>query len=232
MGFCPDIDLSKPLCHGKGLEATAGPKGKGYILSPDPNLKTSFVVLQGTIDQVCNAVETEEYVKKVGNTKIVMLPKVGHGFSVQANWLPQFKAAFVEIEKKQELLQAPHTQELADLPIAELPSPKPEGKTLAVIISGDGGWVGIDRDIGMYLSSKSIPVAGLDSLSYFWDRKTPEQAAKDLTRILNYYLSAWKKEEIILIGYSMGGGCLAVHGRPSAPGASGQGQTNRIAWPG
>ncbi|MEJ2690342.1 MAG: AcvB/VirJ family lysyl-phosphatidylglycerol hydrolase [Deltaproteobacteria bacterium] len=85
LGFCPDLPLSKPFCRGNGLEAETGPKGKGFSFLPAPHLKLPWVALQGTIDQVCDATETKSFVQQTGNAQLVMLPKVGHGFSVQKN---------------------------------------------------------------------------------------------------------------------------------------------------
>jgi len=95
LGFCPDLLLNKPLCKGQGLEWKAGPKGKGDIFLPATNLQDPWIALQGTIDQVCDPASTENYVKQVKGGEIVILPKVGHGFSVPKNWMPQFKKAFL-----------------------------------------------------------------------------------------------------------------------------------------
>jgi hypothetical protein len=39
---------------------------------------------------------------------------------------------------------------------------------MAVVVSGDGGWAGIDRDLGEELAREGLPVVGLNSLQYFW----------------------------------------------------------------
>jgi type IV secretory pathway VirJ component len=85
LGFCPDLQLTKPLCRGSGLEWKTGDRGKGYSFLPASDLQTPWIALQGTIDQVCNADATRAYVSQVKGGQIVMLPKVGHGFSVPKN---------------------------------------------------------------------------------------------------------------------------------------------------
>jgi hypothetical protein len=97
LGFCPDLLLTKPLCKGQGLDWKKGPKDKGYIFLPATNLQDPWIALQGTIDQVCDPASTEDYVRKVKGGEIIILPKVGHGFSVPRNWMPQFKTAFLRI---------------------------------------------------------------------------------------------------------------------------------------
>jgi hypothetical protein len=47
------------------------------------------------------------------------------------------------------------------LPIIEIPAKQP-GATLAIVISGDGGWAGIDKAIAAVLAERGIAVVGLD----------------------------------------------------------------------
>ena len=97
LGFCPDLQLTKPLCRGYGLEWKPGPKGKGYSFLPARKIRDPWIALQGTIDQVCDPLNTEKFVKQIEGGEIVILPKVGHGFSVPKNWLPRFKETFHRI---------------------------------------------------------------------------------------------------------------------------------------
>jgi type IV secretory pathway VirJ component len=84
----------------------------------------------------------------------------------------------------------------------------PSRDVLAVILSGDGGWAGIDREIAGVLAKKHVPVVGVNSLRYFWKSKTPENAAADLERILKAYMALWNKDKVALIGYSLGADVL------------------------
>jgi type IV secretory pathway VirJ component len=208
LGFCPDLPLTKPLCRGSGLDLEKGPKGKGYIFLPAKKLQASWIVFQGTIDQVCNADLTQAYVKQVNGGTLVLLPKVGHGFSVPGNWMPQFTQAFKRLVENQRVIQTSSSGNLVDLPLVELPAKKSGFSSMAVIFSGDGGWAGIDRDLGNILAEDGVAVVGLNSLNYFWKERTPEEAAKDLERILRYYLALWKKKNAVLVGYSMGADVL------------------------
>lgn len=207
LGFCPDLPLKRPLCKGYGLAWTAGPKDKDVSFLPATHLQQPWVTLQGTIDQVCNPDATKAYVGQISRGEVVLLPKVGHGFSVQKNWMPQFRAAFAKITAGGQLVQASREASLADLPLIELPATG-GGDALALIVSGDGGWAGIDRDVGNGLLALGVPAVGLNSLRYFWSPRTPDQAANDLSRILTHYLKAWDKQRAILIGYSMGADVL------------------------
>ena len=102
MGFCPDLPITKPMCQGNGLQWKSGPKGKGYSFLPAKSLEVPWIALQGTTDQVCDPKSTEIFVKNVPQGDVVILPKVGHGFSVPKNWMPQFRKAFSDIVARED----------------------------------------------------------------------------------------------------------------------------------
>jgi type IV secretory pathway VirJ component len=77
-----------------------------------------------------------------------------------------------------------------------------------VVISGDGGWASLDRQIGETFVARGIPVVGLNSLEYFWRARTPDQAGADLSRLLRHYRAAWGASEVLLVGYSRGADVL------------------------
>lgn len=93
------------------------------------------------------------------------------------------------------------------LPIEILPA-KPALKTMAIIYSGDGGWRDLDKEIGISLQSKGIPIIGVDSLRYFWSKRTPEETAADLAKMIVFYRKSWNVDHILLIGYSFGADIL------------------------
>lgn len=210
LGFCSDIEFKKPFCKGAGLATT--PIKTGQNFSPSEKLQVPWIALQGQIDQVCSYQKTKTFVENTHKGTMILLPKVGHGFSVSKNWKNQFLAAVESIVPnepiKETLKQAAinniDTTIIEDLPIIELPIESKEETRLAVIYSGDGGWANIDKELAEYINKKNIPVVGMNSLKYFWKEHTPEDAGKDLELILRFYLSSWKKTKVILVGYSLG----------------------------
>jgi type IV secretory pathway VirJ component len=88
----------------------------------------------------------------------------------------------------------------------------------AILMSGDGGWAGIDHDVAAALSARGIPVVGLDSLRYYWTARTPSGLAADTDRMIRYYLPHFGKQRVLLIGYSQGADVLpfAVNRLPEA----------------
>src|SRR5207237_1436566 len=65
---------------------------------------------------------------------------------------------------------------------------------------------------------QGIPVAGFDSLRYFWSARTPDGLAADLDRVIRYYAARWRRSEVVLIGYSQGADVLpfAINRLPAA----------------
>jgi type IV secretory pathway VirJ component len=173
---------------------------------PAKQLSGKWISLQGEIDQVCLADATQKFIAAVPGGDIVMLPKVGHGYGVDKNWVPQFEAAYERItaapaEGAAPALPAP----VADLPLIEVPTahagPSP---WFGIFLSGDGGWVGLDRGVSGELAKHDIPIVGWDSLKYFWSPRTPQGAADDLDRVVRHYARTWGKSHVLLIGYSQG----------------------------
>jgi type IV secretory pathway VirJ component len=76
------------------------------------------------------------------------------------------------------------------------------------LLSGDGGWAGLDKNVAAALAAKGVDVVGVDSLRYFWSKRTPQGLADDLDRIVRYYAAQWKKSAALLVGYSQGADVL------------------------
>ncbi|MDE1179787.1 AcvB/VirJ family lysyl-phosphatidylglycerol hydrolase [Paraburkholderia sp.] len=94
-------------------------------------------------------------------------------------------------------------EDVSDLPLVELPALHPDG-TLAIVMSGDGGWRDLDKTIGENLRKDGVSVVGWDSLRYFWSEKTPAQTSHDLARVIQTYASRWHASRVALVGYSFG----------------------------
>ncbi len=211
LGFCPRLDWQKPLCKGTGLEYTRSASGHGVDFLPIGNLGNPWVALQGDLDKVCPIDTARDFVSQVRGAALVTLPKVAHDFARQPRWLPQYTAAYDKLAADNPATRiAPPPAGLSDLPLVEVP-PLPgtaPSDIFAIIMSGDGGWAGLDRDVATALSAKGIPVIGLDSLRYYWTARTPDGLAADTDRMIRYYLAHLGKKRVLLIGYSQGADVL------------------------
>jgi type IV secretory pathway VirJ component len=216
LSFCQELDLKKPLCKVANLRYTMRKDGEGARLIP-AKVRVPWIALHGTEDQVCPAAEAREFVKGSEPAQYVELPQVGHNYTRPTRW--QFRAAYSSIltEQAQTLPMPPKS--LEDIPIVEVPAEGTAKNDLfAILISGDGGWAGIDKEVAAALSQRGVPVAGIDSLRYFWAERTPDGLAQDVDRMLRYYAYHWDKKRALLIGYSQGADVLpfAVNRLPNA----------------
>ncbi|HMI76592.1 MAG TPA: AcvB/VirJ family lysyl-phosphatidylglycerol hydrolase [Steroidobacteraceae bacterium] len=219
LGFCPHLNLSKPLCKGSGLEYA------GVNLLPIRKLADPWVVLQDSNRAACPVAVTREFVAQVHGAAMALLPglspaPVNAAFSklvaANSNQVPPAPAALGDLP----VVEVP-AQPVASLPVASLPVASQlavPSDVFAIIMSGDGGWAGLDQDIAAALSARGIPVVGLDSLRYYWTARTPEGVAADTDRMIRYYLPRFAKKRVLLIGYSQGADVLpfAVNRLPQA----------------
>jgi len=99
------------------------------------------------------------------------------------------------------------------MPVVEVPVTKPVDN-VTVFYSGDGGWRDLDRTVAGEMAAMNYPVVGVDVLRYFWEHKTPEQAAIDLSATMAYYRKNWGVKSFVLAGYSFGADILpAIYNR-------------------
>ncbi|HEV2672962.1 MAG TPA: AcvB/VirJ family lysyl-phosphatidylglycerol hydrolase [Aliidongia sp.] len=96
---------------------------------------------------------------------------------------------------------------LASLPLVELPVDHPS-TTMAIVLSGDGGWRDLDKTIAENLQRQGVPTVGWDSLRYFWSKKTPEETTHALAAVMKAYMAKWHASKVALIGYSFGADVL------------------------
>ncbi|MFI5317378.1 MAG: AcvB/VirJ family lysyl-phosphatidylglycerol hydrolase [Myxococcota bacterium] len=208
LGFCPDLPLHQPFCKGHGLVSERSRDGKLVLVEPAAALDLPWFVLHGESDQVCDVGAARDFVSRVPQAKIVTLPKVGHGFSVETRWRPPLLESFAALARPKDAARAPTSADVSDLPLIEIPAEGPESDLFAVVLSGDGGWASIDREVGGALARHGVSVVGFDSLQYFWTRRTPEDSALALGRVVSHYLGAWHKARVALVGYSRGADVL------------------------
>ena len=96
---------------------------------------------------------------------------------------------------------------LAGLPLREFPAKK-SGDTIAIILTGDGGWRRIDDRLTRNLNAHGVSVVGFLTPDYFHERRTPLESARALERTIRSYQLLWHRPRVILIGYSRGADVL------------------------
>ena len=90
-----------------------------------------------------------------------------------------------------------------NLPLREFDVKQPHG-TVAIFLTGDGGWRRIDEQIKRRLNEKNVPVVGFLTPNFFSKRKTQDESACALEQVIRETSS----DRVILIGFSRGADVL------------------------
>jgi len=103
------------------------------------------------------------------------------------------------------LIATPAEAASSGLPLTEVPATlKAERDAVVILVSGDGGWAGLVQNVAAGLAADGLPVVGLNSLRYFWRKRTADETAAAVASVMRHYMSAWNKNRVILVGYSFG----------------------------
>ena len=202
LGFCPDVVLPKPLGSGSGLVIAAGDAPQAYRLAPTAGAMTvPWTVVDGGAAGTCDPEAPRRFADAASNAARVALAPTER-LDEPEYWLPYVRALLDRVAV------APATPsggegDVADLPLVELPAVGTP-RALAVILSGDGGWASLDREVGDALAAAGVGVVGVNSLAYFWTKRTPDGTAADVARIVRTYRARWRTGPVLLIGYSRG----------------------------
>lgn len=102
---------------------------------------------------------------------------------------------------------APDSMNVAGLPLAEEapPAGAPARGAFVVLLTGDGGWVGSDKGIARPLLARGLAVVAWDSRAWLQQRaQDPASAGRDLERVIRTYTTRWRRDTVIVVGYSRG----------------------------
>lgn len=98
LGFCPDLLIHKPFCRGDGgLTAHWQKQPPTWVFDKIDTVRARWRILQGRSDEVCDPKFAGEFAAGQRDSKAIMLPKVGHGFGVPKNWMPQYQQSLRDL---------------------------------------------------------------------------------------------------------------------------------------
>src|SRR5215472_19176949 len=102
--------------------------------------------------------------------------------------MPQFRDAYARLTARTETT-AQRPPQISDLPVQEVHA-SGNANEFALLLTGDGGWAGLDQELAARLAASGVPTVGLNSLKYFWSARTPEETTRDVARLIRHYLAA------------------------------------------
>jgi type IV secretory pathway VirJ component len=227
LGFRPELTLPIPICKGNGLPRSRSSEGKAEVFAPVQALTAPWRLLPGPKETNAELAQHQGFIEKMQGAQAVPLPP---GAPSAESRRATLQRVYTELSTPPALpapvpvASAPSASDagtpspdastasqlepVGDLPLIEVPAATPSAESFALLISGDGGWAGIDKNLAAALNTQGLSVVGWDSLRYFWKRRTPEDTAKDVARALTHYLTAWNTRSVVLAGYSRGADVL------------------------
>lgn len=113
-------------------------------------------------------------------------------------------AAYAELKSREQPAQSGLPDDIADLPLTEIaPGARDDGR-IALILTGDGGWAGLDKGVAEVLAADGMRVVGFSTLRFFWEKRTPEATVDAVRRVLAHYAARYPQTLFALVGYSFG----------------------------
>jgi len=119
-------------------------------------------------------------------------------------------ATYARWRKREDDARVALPDDVADLPLTDIAPTAGDAHRTAIIITGDGGWAGLDRGVADALTADGVRVIGFSTLKFFWHKQTPEAAAQAIARVIAHYGKADAKTRFVLIGYSFGASLVPV----------------------
>ncbi|SNR92791.1 Type IV secretory pathway, VirJ component [Humidesulfovibrio mexicanus] len=208
LGFSPRLGIQKPFCTANGYRYdNATSPETGIVMHPVEHPHGLLVLVQAEKDPRFSPAEANAFASRIARARVSVLAGADQARPEADTWRAAFREALDSVAPATRAAKPQAAKSVDDLPLVEAPAATP-GKTLAVIVTGDGGWAGIDQQIGNILAAHGVSVVGFNSLKYFWNARTPEEMAHDLELTLTHYAAKWGAERYIVVGYSIGADVL------------------------
>ncbi|MCQ4167244.1 AcvB/VirJ family lysyl-phosphatidylglycerol hydrolase [Tahibacter harae] len=202
LGYDFDLRLPRPLCAGDAGLASAADGAGGFRIVPVARLGTPWLARPYAPGTHING--------------------LGAQFAALDRWIaglhpraaPSPPAALVATlqrwDRREARRREPLPQDVADLPLTEVAATGGDGRRIAVLLTGDGGWAGLDQGVAEALSADGVQVIGFSTLKFFWQQRTPEQSAEAIARVIGHYAAQQPGARFALVGYSFGASLVPV----------------------
>ena len=207
LDFCPAAPVDQRLCP--SADGTT-PMVRDGRLQPAPRVESTWFAFDTDRGLSCPGDAVDSFVAQVDNARLVSAGPGSAATGGAGDWQHQLISLVQWLDPRiqNQLGVTMSTTDVAGLPLIETPEGQAEQTTFAVMLSGDGGWAALDRGLTAELAARGVRTVGWDSLAYFWKARSPDEASRDLARVIDHYLGAWHKDRVALIGYSLGADVL------------------------
>lgn len=99
------------------------------------------------------------------------------------------------------------TLPVSDLPLVEVPAAPgvtANADRFVVLLTGDGDWASLVRDVAAQFAARGMPVVGLRSRAYMKGKRDADVTTRDVSRLVETYAARWGRPHVLLVGYSRG----------------------------
>lgn len=187
--------LPKPICPGDAGAMTAADGHRGYRVTPVATMPLPW--------------SPQPWAAQARNDGVIdqwMLPLL------RSLW-PTSRPPTAEAELAQryaaQLRQAQSgvaalPDDIADLPLTEIAPTGTDSHRIVLLLTGDGGWAGLDKGIAEAMAGEGLRVIGFSTLKFFWTARDVDQSAAAVGRVLAHFARQYPDARLVLVGYSFG----------------------------
>ena len=200
LGWDGDFRLSKAICPGDAGAMTVADADARYRIAPMAVLPTEWLALGGA-----HLPGPASVIDRLWRDMGLPPPQFLHS---QA--MTDIGVTYAHWREQQDAIRITLPDDIADLPLTEIaPTSRDDGR-IAILLTGDGGWAGLDKGVADALAGAGMRVVGFSTLKFFWRKRSPAEAADALRRTLAHYAGAWPKARFVVLGYSFGASLVPV----------------------
>ncbi len=203
LGWDWDFRLAGPLCPGDAGAMTVAAGKSGYRVIPVADLPATWLPRPFAVGAPLRG--AQGLVAVLGQAIDALQPLWG-----PATAATDLERAYAGWRASKVDGQASLPDDIADLPLIEIDPAGADSQRIAVILTGDGGWAGLDKGVAAALAADGVRVVGFSTLKFFWKKRSPEEAAEALRRTVEHYARLHPQSRFVVLGYSFGASLVPV----------------------
>lgn len=203
LGWDHDMRLSEAICAGDAGTATIGDRKTGFRIEPVSTLPTPWLPRPFAPGAHSNGLT--QAIARLLRVATLALPVLA-----QASPATDLGDAYADWNTRVKGEQIALPSDIADLPLTTVEPTGADSGRIAVMLTGDGGWAGLDKGVADALAADGVRVIGFSTLKFFWEKRDPREATSALERILDSYGQRYPQARFTVVGYSFGASLVPV----------------------
>lgn len=197
LGWGWELRFARPFCPGDAGALSAGDGAAGYRIAPLAVLPVDWI--------------PQPFAS--GARAVGPAAGLGTAWRFASGLLPAFDqptadaelgAGYAAWSAREHRARTPIAADVADLPLTEVAPTAADNGRIVLMLTGDGGWAGLDKGVAEALASEGSRVIGFSTLKFFWEKRTPEATVDAAHRVLAHYAQQYPQARFAIVGYSFG----------------------------